>query len=148
MFFLVQSQSNNYKLFKNSKMTNSKSKTVKWLMTCSKWLLCFLTCSKLEKSLIIMTCSKLTVLNKAIQSTFFKSQKSKNRRKSYLFWKAVANRAIHVTFLSLKKIKKRVYGNYGSIFACDLEKCPGSLYLPPLTLNAHICVQSGVISKN
>ena len=93
---------------------------------------CFLTCSKLAKSLTMMTCSKLAVLNKAIQGTFFKSQKSKNRLKSYLLWKAVANRAIHGTFLSLKKVKKRIYGNYSSIFACDLEKYPGSLYLPLL----------------
>ena len=38
-------------------------------------------------------------------------------------------KATHDTFLSLKKVKKRVYGNYGSIFACDLEKCPRSLYM-------------------
>ena len=113
------------------------SNSAKWLtfMTCSKsakWQLCFLTSSKLAKWLIIMTSSKLAVFNKAIQGTFFKSQKSKNRHKSYLLWEAVANRAIHGTFLSLKKVKKRVYGNYGSIFACDLEKCPGSLYWPLL----------------
>ena len=84
------------------------------IMTCSnsaKWQLCFLTSSKLAKWLIIMTSSKLAVFNKAIQGTFFKSQKSKNRHKSYLLWEAVANRAIHGTFLSLKKVKKRVYGN-------------------------------------
>ena len=91
-----------------------------------------MTCSKLAKWLIIMTCSKLAVLNKAIQGTFFKSQKSKNRLKSYLLWKAVASRIIHGNFLSLKKVKKRIYGNYGSIFACDLERCPWSLYLPLL----------------
>ena len=51
---------------------------------------------------------------------------------SYLLWEAVVNRAIHDTFLSLKKVKKRVYGNYGSLFACDLEKCPRSLYMPLL----------------
>ena len=84
-----------------------------------------------------MTCSKLAVLNKAIQGTFFKSQKNKNRLKRQILnylRKAVANRAIHGTFLSLKKVKKRVYENYGSIFACDLEKCPGSLYLPLLII--------------
>ena len=83
-----------------------------------------------------MTCSKLAVLNKAIQGTFFKSQKNKNRLKRQILnylRKAVANRAIHGTFLSLKKVKKRVYGNYRSIFTCDLEKCPGLLYLPLLT---------------
>ena len=37
----------------------------------------FLTCSKLAKWLIIMTCSKLAVLNKAIQGTFLKPQKVK-----------------------------------------------------------------------
>ena len=55
-------------------------------MTCSKlgkWLLCFLTCWKLVKWLFIMTCSKLAVLNKAIQGTFFKSQKSRNRLKRH-----------------------------------------------------------------
>ena len=41
----------------------------------------------------------------------------------------MANQAIHGTFLSLKKVKKREHGNYGSIFTCDLEKCPTSLYL-------------------
>ena len=84
-----------------------------------------------------MTCSKLAVLNKAIQGTFFKSQKSKNRLKRQILIylrKAVANRAIHGTFLSLKKVKKRIYRNYRSIFACDLKKCPGLLYLPLLTL--------------
>ena len=30
-----------------------------------------------------MTCSKLAVLNKAIQGTFFKSQKSRNRLKRH-----------------------------------------------------------------
>ena len=48
-----------------------------------------------------MTCSKLAVLNKAIQGTFFKSQKSKNRLKRQILIylrKAVANRAIHGTF--------------------------------------------------
>ena len=88
------------------------SNSAKWLtfMTCSKsakWQLCFLTSSKLAKWLIIMTSSKLAVFNKAIQGTFFKSQKSKNRHKSYLLWEAVANRAIHGTFLSLKKVKKK-----------------------------------------
>ena len=56
------------------------SKLAKWLITCSKlakWLRSFLTCSKLAKWLIIMTCSKLAVLNKAIQGTFLKSQKVK-----------------------------------------------------------------------
>ena len=82
-----------------------------------------------------MTCSKLAVLNKAIQGTFFKSQKSKNRLKRQILIylrKAVANTAIHGTFLSLKKVKKRIYGNYRFIFACNLEKCPGLLYLPLL----------------
>ena len=40
--------------------------------------------SKLAKLLIIMTCSKLALLNKAILGAFFKSQKSKNRLKSYV----------------------------------------------------------------
>ena len=31
-----------------------------------------------------MTCAKLAVLNKAIQGTFFKSQKSKNRLKRHI----------------------------------------------------------------
>ena len=59
-----------------------------------------------------MTCSKLAVLNKAIQGTFFKSQKSKNRLKRQILIylrKAVANRAIHGTFLSLKKVKRKWY---------------------------------------
>ena len=43
----------NYDLFKVNKMTTK----------------CFLTCSKLAKSLIIMTCSKLAVLDKAIRGT-------------------------------------------------------------------------------
>ena len=50
------------------------------------------------------------LINKAIQGTFFKSQKSKNRLKRQILIylrKAVANRAIHGTFLSLKKVKKR-----------------------------------------
>ena len=34
-----------------------------------------------------------------------------------------------MALLSLKKVKRRVYRNYRSIFTCDLEKCPGSLYL-------------------
>ena len=46
---------------------------------------CFSTCSKLAKWLIIMTCSKLAMLNEAIQGTFFKSQKSKNRVKRHRF---------------------------------------------------------------
>ena len=75
-----------------------------------------------------MTCSKLAVLNKAIQGTFFKSQESKNRLKRHKL-------QILIHFEKQKKVKKRVYGNYGSIFACDLEKCPGSLYLPLLFAN-------------
>ena len=82
-----------FDLFKVSKMTilfmvcsNSAKSLI--IMTCSKlaiWLLYFLTCSKLAKWLIIMTCLKLAVLNKAIQGTFFKSQKSKNRLKRHRF---------------------------------------------------------------
>ena len=41
----------------------------------------------------------------------------------------VLNKATHDTFYSLKKVKiyseKRLYGNYGFSFACDLKKCPG-----------------------
>ena len=47
------------------------------IMTCSKSAKWLVTCSKLAKRLIIMTCSKLAVHNKAIQGTFFKSQKVK-----------------------------------------------------------------------
>ena len=115
-----------------------------------KMTILIITCSKLAKWLIIMTCSKLAVLNKAIQGTFFKSQKSKNRLKSYLLWKAVANRTTHGTFLSLKKVKKRVYGNYGSIFACDLEKCPGSFfchYCPLTVLSSDTRLRVNILLK-
>ena len=64
---------NYYDIFKVSKLTIL-------IVTCSKSaksLLSFLTCSKLAKWLIIMNCSKLAMLNKAIQGTFFKSQKVK-----------------------------------------------------------------------
>ena len=41
----------------------------------------------------------------------------------------VLNKATHDTLYSLKKVKiyskKRLYGNYGFSFACDLKKCPG-----------------------
>ena len=129
--WLVQSHQNDYfdyDLFKVIKMTIL-------IMTCSKlakWLLCFLTCSKLAKWLIIMTCSKLAVLNKAIQGTFFKFQKSKKRLKrhinyGFLFtwekqWQIEWFMAL---FKSQKSKKKRVYGNYRSIFACDSEKLIG-----------------------
>ena len=49
-----------------------------------------------------MTCSKLAVLNKAIQGDFFKSQKGKNRLINYGFLfnqgVVVANKVIHDTF--------------------------------------------------
>ena len=62
----------------------------------------------------------------------------------------MANRAIHSTFLSLKKVKKRVYENYESIFACDLEKYPGSLYLPlilGITQSTLNCVKRSVLGE-
>ena len=69
--------SNFYDLFKVSKKTiliMTYLKSAKWLITC--W--------KLAKWLIIMTCSKLAAFNKAIQGTIFKSQKSKNRLKTHI----------------------------------------------------------------
>ena len=52
------------------------------IMTCLKSDKQLMACLKLVKWIIIMTCSKLAVLNKAIQGTFFyKSQKCKNRLK-------------------------------------------------------------------
>ena len=89
-----------YDLFKVGKMTIL-------IMTFSKPAIWLMTCSKLAKRLIIMTCSKLAVLNKAIQDIIFKTQKDINYR--FLFtWESVANRAIHDTFLSLKKVKKGI----------------------------------------
>ena len=41
-----------------------------------------------------MICSKLDVVNKAIQGTFFKSQKSENRQILIYLKDAVANKAI------------------------------------------------------
>ena len=81
------------------------------IMTCSKAAKWLMTCSKLGKWLIIMTCSKLAVLNKAVQGTFLKSQKSKNRLKRHklrilIYFEKQWQIAIHGTFLSLKKVKK------------------------------------------
>ena len=57
-----------------------------------------------------MTCSKLAVLNKAIQGAFFKSQKSKNRLKRHRFlfiwekqWQIKQSMAF---FKSQKNLKK------------------------------------------
>ena len=47
-----------------------------------------------------MTCSKLAVLNKAMQGTFFKSQESKNRLKRHKL-------QILIHFEKQKKIKKK-----------------------------------------
>ena len=72
---------NYYDLFKVSKITDL-------IMACSKFKKMtnlIMACSKLAKWLIIVTCSKLAVLNKAIQEYFFKSQKGKNRLINYGF---------------------------------------------------------------
>ena len=64
-------------------------------MTCSKsvkWLLCFFDLfevSKMTNYYDLIKVSKMSnyydLINKAIQGTFFKSQKSKNRLKSHRF---------------------------------------------------------------
>ena len=84
-------------------------------MTCSKsakWLLCFLICLKLAKWLIIMTCSKLAVLKKAIQGTFLSLKKVKIDSKvtdSYLLEKSSGKQSNPWHFLTLKKVKKKGY---------------------------------------
>ena len=106
-------------------------------LTCSKlakWLT-NMTCSKLTKWLIIMTCSKLAVLNKAIQGTFLSLKKVKIDPKDtdcYFLERSSGKWSDPRHFFKSQKGKKKVYGNSGSIFACDLEKYPRLLYFPLL----------------
>ena len=98
-----------FDLFKFSQMIIlilNCSKSAKWLSSskAGKWVLCFFDLFKVSKvTLLIMTCSELAVLKVKIDSI------SKNRIKKYMLIylrKAVANREIHDTFLSLKKVIK------------------------------------------
>ena len=82
-----------------------------------------------------MTCSKLAVLKKAIEGTFLSLKKVKIDSKdtdSYLLEKSSGKQSNPWHFFKFQKSKKKVYRNYRSIFACDLKKRPGSLYLPLL----------------
>ena len=96
-----------------------------------------------------------TVLNRAILKTFYSPKKvkidSKDINYRFLFtWEAVVNRAIHDTFFkSQTSRKKRIYGNYGSIFACDIKKCPGLLYLPLLEIcYSHISYLFSIVTNS